>query len=76
MSVKKCYGHYGQFTILFAETFKGKINIHFLFKHIHLLHSLPFEKIVPVYFTFLHWFTMFAFCLKTFQGHFYTNRFF
>jgi len=48
MSIKVCYGHYGQFTILFSETFKGKISIHFLFRNIHLLHSLSFEKIVPI----------------------------
>ena len=46
--MKVCYDHYGQFTILFAETFKAKINIHFLFQNIHLLHSLSFEKTVPI----------------------------
>ena len=48
MSIKVCYGHYGQFAILFAETFKSKINIRFLFQNIHLLHSLSFEKTVPI----------------------------
>jgi len=45
---KLFYGLYGQFPILFAETLKTKINIHFLFYNIHLLHSLSFEKIVPI----------------------------
>jgi len=49
MAIKVCYGHYRQFTILFAETFKAKINIHFLFQCIHLLHSLSFEKTLPIY---------------------------
>jgi len=31
MSIKVCYGHDGQFTILFAEKFKAKTNLHFLF---------------------------------------------
>ena len=48
MSIKVCYDHYGQFTILFAEMFKAKTNIHFLFQTIHLLHSLSFEKIGPI----------------------------
>jgi len=48
MTLKVCYGHYGQFTFLFAETFKAKINTHFLFENIHLLHSLSIEKMLPI----------------------------
>jgi len=32
MSTKVCYGHYGQFTILFAETFEGEMDMHFMFQ--------------------------------------------
>jgi len=46
--MKVCYGDHGQFTILIAEMFKAKINIPFLFQNFHLLHSLSFEKIVPI----------------------------
>jgi len=43
-----CSGHYGQFTSLLAATLKAKINIHFLFQNIHLVHSLSSEKIVSI----------------------------
>jgi len=49
MSIKIRYGHYGLFTIVFAETFKAKINIHILFQNIHLLHSLSFEKVLHTF---------------------------
>jgi len=34
---------------LFAERFKEKLNVDFLFQNIHLLHGLPFEKVVPIF---------------------------
>jgi len=46
--MKACYGHYGQFTSLLAATLKAKINIHFLFQNIHLLHRFSSEKIVSI----------------------------
>jgi len=49
MIIKVCHGHYGQFRFLFAETFKVKMNIHFLFENIYyLLHSLSSDKILPI----------------------------
>jgi len=51
MSIKVCYGHYGQYTILFAERFVAEINIHFMFqKFIDFLDYL--SKKLFLYLTF------------------------
>jgi len=51
MSTKVCYGHYGQFTILSAETFKTEMNIHFMFqKLIYFIDYL--SKKLCLYLTF------------------------
>jgi len=39
---------YGEFVILFAEKFKSKINIYFLFQNQHFRHDFYFVRSLPI----------------------------
>ena len=48
MSMEIRCSPYGEFVILFAEKFKSKINIYFLFQNQHFRHDFYFVRSLPI----------------------------